>query len=540
MAGAALLLLCSCDDFLTTTPKDAMSPNGTWQTEDDVNKFLNGCYDGWESTYTMSYWDCASDFGYGNFSWEGWKSLANGTVSATSEDNSAWSKALFYNYTYVRRVNTLLANIDKATFSSDAVKNDIMGQARFIRDWQYYRMVMCYGGVPIVYNFATADEAKVPRNSADSVRKYIMDDLNEIIPMLNTTPSARGHVAKGAAMALKMRLALYESDWATAKEAAQNIIDLGLYSLETEYATLFSNAGKDSKEIILACQQIANTYSLDMSYYFPNSSGGWSSTVPTQQCVDNYEMANGMTISETGSGYDATHPYHARDPRLYATVIYPGCDYNGKVYNSMDKTLEDGSNNPDFHSNADNATKTGYNWRKYADPLSQYASIENTDANAIIFRYAEVLLTWAEAENELNGPSAQVYAYINQVRSRAGMPDVDQTKYATKETLRELIHRERGSEFAGEGIRRWDILRWTTSDGQALANTVLNTQIRRINGTLTGSTTKDSSDPTMRVTITPGTTDFIESRTFDSHNAVFPIPQSALDKNPQLKQNPQY
>ena len=75
----------------------------------------------------------------------------------------------------------------------------------------------------------------------------------------------------------------------------------------------------------------------------------------------------------------------------------------------------------------------------------------------IVFRYAEVLLSYAEAENELNGPSADVYAKINLVRQRAGMPAVDQTKYGTKDKLRELIRRERSVEFAGEGLRRADI-----------------------------------------------------------------------------------
>ena len=120
------------------------------------------------------------------------------------------------------------------------------------------------------------------------------------------------------------------------------------------------------------------------------------------------------------------------------------------------------------------------------------------------------------------------------------MPAVDRTKYNTKETLRELIHRERGSEFAGEGIRRWDILRWKTADGKMYAHKVLNVTLSRIVGTLSDSPTKDSSDPTMRATITPGKTEKIEDRTFADYNRYLPIPQSAIDKNPNLTQNPGY
>lgn len=535
LAGTAALALSSCNDFLSTSPKDAMTPNSTWKTGDDVSKFLTGCYDGFVSSYEATYFDVTSDFGYGNFPWEGFRNIGNGTFTASNPGYS------WYDFTIIRRCNTLLENAEKATFSSEAVKKDMLAQCRFIRAYRYFVLTMCYGDVPIISNFETAQDAQVPRNSKDEVHKYIMDELNAIIPDLNDAPAERGRVAKGAAYALKMRLALYDGDYKTAKDAAQAIINLGQYSLDPDYSNLFTVSGQTSPEIILAAQGLTNTYSLDMSYYFPNSVGGWSSTVPTQQCVDNYEMANGKTIDEDGSGYDPTHPFHGRDPRFAMTVIYPGCDWNGKVFNSLDKTLTDGKKNPDYSTNADNATKTTYNWRKYAETTSMYSGgYTNANISAIIFRYAEVLLTWAECENELNGPSDQVYDMIDQVRQRVGMPKVDRTKYSTKETLRELIHRERGSEFAGEGIRRWDILRWTTSDGKMLANKVLNTTLTRITGTLLNSATKDSSDPTMRATITVGKTEKIEDRVFHDYNKLFPIPQSNIDNNPKLTQNDGY
>lgn len=534
LAGAAAFSLTSCNDFLTTSPKDAMTPDMTWKTQDDVSKFLTGCYDGFVSSYEATYWDATSDFAYGNFPWEGFRNIGNGTFTASDPGYS------MYDFTIIRRCNTLLENAEKASFSSDATKKDLLAQCRFIRAYRYFILTECYGDVPIIDNFQTAQEAQVPRKAQAEVHKYIMDELNAIIPDLNAAPSQRGRVAKGAACALKMRLALYDGDFKTAKDAAQAIIDLGQYSLDTDYSNLFKVEGQTSPEIILAAQGLTNTYSLDMSYYFPNSVGGWSSVVPTQQCVDNYEMANGKTIDEAGSGYDPVHPFHGRDPRFAMSVIYPGCDWNGKVFNSLDKEIE-GKKNPDYSTNADNATKTCYNWRKYADGLGQYAGgYTNANIAAIIFRYAEVLLTWAECENELNGPSDEVYNKIDQVRTRVGMPKVDRTKYSTKEMLRELIHRERGSEFAGEGIRRYDILRWKTTDGKMLAEKVLNVKLNRITGTLINSATKSDADPTMRATVDPTKTDFIEDRGFKDFNKLFPIPQDNIDKNPKLKQNPGY
>lgn len=184
-------------------------------------------------------------------------------------------------------------------------------------------------------------------------------------------------------------------------------------------------------------------------------------------------MSNGLTIDEAGSGYDAVHPFKGRDPRMAMSILYPGADYikadgSTGIFNTLDKTIG-GAANANYMTSADNASKTGLTWNKYLNPITQYANIWASNACPIVFRYAEVLMTWAEAENELNGPSAAVYEKLNEIRARVGMPAVDQAKYNTKDKLRELIWRERGVEFAGEGLRRADILRWKTSDGKMLA-----------------------------------------------------------------------
>ena len=158
----------------------------------------------------------------------------------------------------------------------------------------------------------------------------------------------------------------------------------------------------------------------------------------------------------------------------------------------------------------------------------------NANANTIMFRYAEVLLSFAEAKNELDGPCDSVYCALNQIRQRAGMSDVDKNKYNTKETLRELIRRERTVELAGEGFRRADILRWKDSNGKMLAETVLNGSLTRITGTVNN----EETIPGKRATVTG--TEHIEKRVFQPHNRYLPIPQQYRDKNPQLDQNPGY
>lgn len=538
MIGAAALMTASCSDFLDTAPLDALSPSTTWQTEQDAQKFAIGCYSGWEDGGTLLYMDCTSDFGYNNFSWEGYKDLANGNMTQAN------SGASFYSYTIVRRCNTFLENIGNIQFADEAVKKDLIAQVRVIRAYQYFIMNWAYGGVPIIENYNTAEEAQVPRKTEQEVRDFIAKELDECTPDLNDTPSERGRIAKGAALALRMREALYYGDWEIAKNKAEEIIALGAYSLEPDYLKLFQVAGQDSKETILAVQYIPNTYTLyTIGQMYNNGDGGWSSIVPTYNLVDTYEMKNGLTIDEAGSGYDATHPFKDRDPRLAMTIIYPGADYvkadgSTGVFNTLDKTVN-GSSNANYMTSADNASKTGLTWNKYLSPITQYADIWKSNACPIVFRYAEVLLTLAEAENELNGPSDIVYKQLNDIRSRVGMPDVDETKYSTKEKLRELIHRERAVELAGEGLRRADILRWKTDDGKMLAEKVLNGRLERRIGTVDASV----SDPELRATINtnPDPTEvLIENRVFKTFHRYFPFSQSDIDKNPNLKQNEGY
>ena len=268
---------------------------------------------------------------------------------------------------------------------------------------------------------------------------------------------------------------------------------------------------------------------------YNNDDAGWSSIVPTQNLVDMYEMDNGLTKEEATGYYDAKHPFANRDPRMDMTILYPGQEWRGKILNTLDEKLADGSKNKNFPTYTDNASKTALTWAKYLDPYEQYSNIWNTAACVIIFRYAEVLLSWAEAENELNGPSDQVYNYIDQIRERVGMPKVVRTKYDTQDKLRELIRRERCVEFAGEGLRRADILRWKDAGGKMLAETLMSGDLKRITGAINYSET----DPYKRAEVTGTAT--IETRKFAPKNRYLPFSQTdVLDKNPNIKQNPGY
>ncbi len=542
--GALVALLAlgtsSCSGFLDKVPHNALSPSTTWKTPQDAQKFLIGCYDGWVSGATILYLDCMSDFGFNFHVHEGYRSVGNGSMTPSNPGVS------FYDYSTIGRCNLLLDRIKDIPFADEAERKDIIAQAKVIRAYQYYTMNIVYGGVPIIELPQTAEAAQLPRKTEAEIRAYIAKDLDEALPDLQKSPTARGRFGKGMALALRMREALYYGDWALAREKAKAIMDLSIYELEADYAKLFTVEGQGSKEIIAAVQYLDNTkplYTVIGSMY-NNATGGWSSLVPTPNLLNTYEMANGMTITEPGSGYDPAHPFKGRDPRLAKTICYPGADYirtDGlkAIYNSLDKTL-DGKNNPDYPEAANNSSKTGLTWNKYTYPATQYTDTWACNACPIVFRYAEVLLTLAEASNELSGPSAEVYSALDQVRRRAGLPAVDRSKYASKDKLRELIQRERSVELAGEGFRRMDIIRWKGSDGKMLAEHVLNAPLERVVGTVDRSI----SDPTMRATIKVSATAAekkVEDRSFKPHHRYLPIPQAVLDRNPNFgKNNPDY
>lgn len=531
LAGMALVGT-SCSDFLDTIPNDALSPSTTWQTEADAEKFLIGCYDGWADETGILYWDCASDFGFNFHIHEGFRNVGNGGMTASNQVTD------YYKFGMIRRCNDFLTNIQNIEFADAKKKDNMIGQVKMIRAYTYFNMNWLYGGVPIIDSYETAEEAQVPRNTEEDVKKYIYDELDAAIPLLNDIPAASGYIAKGTALALKMRSALYYNDFQRAKEAAKAIIDLGQYELDPSFENLFMVSGQNSKEIIVAVQHDENLYANGtIATMYNNADGGWSSMVPTKNLIDAYEMSNGLTKDEAGSGYDENHPFVNRDPRMAMTVLCPGMDWIGiggaTVINTLDKEL-DGKSNPNHPSTANNSSKTGLTWAKYLNPMAQYGDIWSCKAQTIIFRYAEVLLTYAEAENELNGPSAEIYGMLDQIRTRADMPKVDQGKYSSKETLRELIRRERSIELAGEGLRRADILRWKDASGKMVAETVLNIPLNSFTGTINYVET----DPYKRAVING--VELVESREFAPHNRYLPIKQDALDKNKQLKQNDGY
>lgn len=537
--------LSSCDDFFDTKPYDQLSPSTFWQTEDDVYSAATACYDKWNEAKNGStdilYADCLSDIGFNYSNTSSLKVTGNGAMTQAAT-------VTYYNYETIRRCNTFLENAESVAFADEAEKKDLFAQVRTIRAYRYFHMNFWYGGVPLITDLPqTSSEAQVERASEETVKKFIYGELDAAISDLKDKPSQRGRIAKGTALAIKMRAALYWGDLDLAMSAARSIQNLNQYELDPNFQEMFSIKGQGSKEIIYAMQHVSNTYAFsNMIRMFNNQDGGWASMVPTQNLVDMYEMKSGLRPEEEGSGYDPVHPFANRDPRLALTILYPGMDWVGsdgkqRVINTLDKSI-DGSLNADYMDAADNSSRTGMIWAKYTVPLSQYsASLGNENTCPILFRYAEVLLTIAEINVEKNENTTEVYDILDQLRARCGHVAVDRVKYNTQEKLRELVRRERCIEMAGEGLRRADLLRWKDQNGKMLAETLMNGTLYRMIGTVN----VNEPDRDLRATISAPTAENeslrkIEDRVFRPYNRYLPFPQAELDKNPNLKQNEGY
>lgn len=540
-------LFTSCDDFFDTAPKDALSPATFWKTESDAEQAAVACYVSWNNPATGSsdifFADCMSDICYSHTGSSSYKYVGNGSATRSST-------VKYYDYNTIRRCNTFLENIDKVPFSDEKVKNNLTGQVRTIRAWRYFQMNFWYGGVPLITGLPQlADDAKLPRDSEETIKQFVYDELNTAINELNDRPAARGRIAKGTALAIKMRASLYWNDLDQALSAARAIQGLHLYELEKSmtYQELFSLKGRDSKEIICSMQHIPTTLPFDNTIrLFNNQDGGWASMVPTQNLVDMYEMDNGLMPDDPDSGYDPTHPFAHRDPRLRQTIIYSGQEWTGadgkiRIFNTLDKTI-DKKTNADYMDAATNASHTGMIWAKYTTPISQYsASLSNDELCPILFRYAEVLLTIAEINVEKNQNTDEVFSILNELRERGGQIAIDRTSYNTQEKLRQLVRRERCIELAGEGLRRADLVRWKDENGKMLAETLLNGPLYRMIGTVDES----NPDPDMRAVIELPTTDNqklrkLEDRSFSPYQRYLPIHQDQLNTNPKLTQTEGY
>ncbi len=522
---------------LDLSPTDRYTENNFWQVNGNVSNALNTVYSRINTSQRYFYNEALSDNAFAQLE-------ANvGTPTAISGgSNASFSADLlrvlqdwtFY-YQGIYSANLFLENADKNTTLGTALIERMKAEARFIRAYQYFRLINWFGDVPLVTKVMTPEEANViSRTPKAEVLKFILDELDAAAIALPKKEdyggNDKGRVTKGAAKALKARVLLYQGD--RMAEVAAICEDLmndqatnGAYALYPDYSALFSDPTKEyNSEVMFDLGYVAGVRTYDeLSRLIPISAGGAGENylAPTQELVNSYPMLNGKGISETGSGYDENNPYINRDPRLAATIVYDQYVWTNPNGSTQVIYIKPGTDpNPSKPNEYGSGlhTPTGYYWRKYYDPT---AVSNQYNVNLILIRWADVLLMYAEAKNAMGQMDATIWdKTIKPIRARAGFTDPGALNFPAAANMTDLIRNERRIEFALESLRIDDIRRWR------IAETVMNGWIH---GPKWDPTSPDNGY--IRVT----------QRRFDpAKQYLWPVPASEIQKDPNLTQNPNW
>ncbi|GHT29441.1 membrane protein [Bacteroidia bacterium] len=501
----AMVLFCSCSDFLDKNPLVQSSAETYYSNEAECNDAIIGIYSIMQNeTFQLAPFmligdGCSDDTDIGNayseaYSWLGSNFMQMQrfeTIPTNGNATGLWNQA-FRGITWATMA---IQRIGENNNISEAKKNQFMGEAYYLRAQYYFYLTRQFGRLPIIDHVLTYEEYYSPKATIEQTWGHIESDLKKAADLLpeksKMTGLDIGRATKGAANSLLGRAYIYQSKFQDAFNVLSTVVASGEYGLEPKYADVFTLEHENGIESIFEIQHsISGTGWADsnegsiLSFYEHDADpddmvkwhNGWSMHCPTQDLVDAYEPG---------------------DPRLGATVIFPNEFFDGRINKNM-------------------ASSTGYQPKKWYIPYDQRSQIDQSDCpkNIIFIRYADVLLYLAEAANE-TGKTNEALAYLEQVRGRAransteanALPEIKETG---KEALREKIWQERRVELACEGQRFWDIAR------QGRAGTIMKAYATKYNSIKGSSFTVGKSE-------------------------IFPIPATQVtNSNGTMEQNPGY
>jgi len=551
------LLFTACDDDFLNVPSTDLSDDLVWQDPVLAEAFIVDLYNGIRLTEKEQSRDEGSVGFQRGLHWALWSSVTDETIYSNDDEtylvqrgqlspglfgftSTAWGRS----YRGIRDANLALSKLDGLEFTEER-RQYLMAEIRFIRAWRYFILLKGFGGVPIIGDVVSeigGDYTEFyERKSIGETIDYIINELDYSIANLPDRFNGdwdRGRATEEVAMALKSRVLLYaasplfsESDnqanWQAAANAAEDVMGLGYELVDNldadpaeNYRKLFIEPPTNEDIFIREFNITSWTIPIERMNA-PNGYGGWGGNCPMQNFVDDFEMANGMPIDAPGSGYDNQDPYVNRDPRFYASVLYNGAEYRGRQVQTF---IPGGLDSPDGPENW-NTSPTGYYMRKFFNEdiaLDDWNNMGTTTPWRYI-RYAEILLNYAEAQNEANGPDQSVYDAVNAVRNRAGMPDLPAG--LDKMQMRERIRNERRVELAFEEHRYFDVRRWKIAmetENEPAGRVVI---YKAENGILTYDYTQEA----------------LSGKMFMDQHYWFPIPENEIDASGGLlQQNPGY
>lgn len=586
-----LLAITACDvqEALDQEPLDQISEEQVWDDPALIEAYVNDIYLGMgHGLYEVMLSSAADEthftHGYGI------PDIVEANISPSNRGSFS-SRGDFNHWDWpdlyfrIQQVNTLLSEIEESAIEDQAVIDSYTGQAHFLRAYFYHNLLRIYGGVPILTEPASLDDEDMTpaRNSFAETVDFIVQEAELAAERLPTTQEGDdvGRASAGAALALKSRVLLYAASdlfhqnpsgmdvtgysgadqqqmWQDAKDAAQEVMDLGAYQLFRPNPANQEEAAQNYHELFLT-EAPSNPETIMERYFIetrddghnpgldngPNGYHNWAGNTPLQNMVDDYQMADGSEFDWSNPDH-AEAPYEDRDPRLEASILYDGADW---VERPSDAVQYDGDNKVQTFLELDtggdepvpgvdtregpiedwNGTYTGYYLKKFIRDDMQHGSSSKQEGSWIFLRYTEVLLNYVEASIEL-GDYADARRELNKIRTRAGMPTYDAS--VTGDELMEAYRNEKRIEMAFEEQRYFDVRRWM------IAPDVMGEEAQNIYITADAASQADRSTYSNYTYEVQGNVP--GNRAWEDKMYFQPIPFEELNRNDNLVQNPNY
>ncbi len=471
--------MSSCKKALEEKPYSFYSPENFYRNESDAKAAINGVYNELYTydLYLQPFWNMTilDDDHVSGADW-----FLGTTGAGNPQAYFGWDRPWVGCYAIIARANTVLENVVNITNIDPDIKNRILGEAYFLRGWAYFQLVQLYGGVPLRLKSLSAEnpETSVPRATVKETYDVVISDFKAaesmLLPLGHAKAGEAGRVNQGVAKAFLAKTYLtmasgastgnvtvrggtdngyytYTKDvvkglegldakayYTLARDKANEVITSGLYSLTTSWKDLWSIAGRNSKEQMWELQSLAGTAFVNnlSAYFSARSTFGQGAVWTTNNHYNDYEDADKRVLEGVFHNYQTLQGTYIFYPSWQASLYKV---VNGITYNNTGSTT------------AERAYVIKYS--SVADP-----NVANSDAFFPLLRYSEVLLMYAEAENEVNGATTQAYNALNAVRGRANASNAPANM--TPEQFRSFVLAERAREFNLEGIRRFDLMRW--------------------------------------------------------------------------------
>lgn len=580
----------SCSDYLDKRP--------TFYETDGFFSSEAGIKSGNEGVYNSLYFTINRLIGYvylDHFTAMCLERDENTTIGAGGgivPDNVAVSQWWSNNYNLIARANLLITGATPYLDNLGEVSKQYVAEARILRAFAYYNLIASYGDVPFLTEPATNESKEISRTSKEDVMDFILAELEDAAQYVDWKAKERGRVDRSVAYGLKARAALFAGStdyrgksadyFRIAAEASSKVI--GQRGLATNFDDLFHKTGQAKDDVrneilfeVMYSDQ-GSRKSHVMAFGLVSRNYGQTGRHPSQLLIDTYECIDGKRIDESPL-YDPAKPGENRDPRFKSSFWMHGDVIDGnttgtesgrirfvleaflpttKFYDFNREEWYEG-NNADINSTAAWTSfvnnGAGYLWRKYAN--IQDENVGNTTFNLIVMRYPEILLSYAEAKIELGELDESVYDAIDQVRNRSGMPSISDDRKGNQDKMRQLVRRERKVELMGEGLHFFDMRRWEIGDiendspsyGYPLpeldaSGKVIKNGYELVTPDMIPNFKKSAKHDLNDIANYDAYKDKIKvrdkNRFWNDKFYLLPVPQSEIDLNKNLTQNPGY